>query len=121
MALAVAGMLEPRLSLRTLVAPKAEPPAARGLRQDYELFLAGKPDLPRYTLHMQPTMWANRDTFTNRLPRLGALQSWQFLRAAPVEGEPTLLFRATHTHGEIYLRYSFDPAGKISRLVWWHL
>jgi D-alanyl-D-alanine carboxypeptidase len=121
MALAVAGMLEPALSLRTLVAPKAGPPAARGLRQDYEAFLAGKPDLRRYTLHMQPTMWANRDTFTGRLPRLGPLAAWEFLRAAQVEGEPTLLFRATHAHGEIYLRYSLDPAGHISRLVWWHL
>jgi CubicO group peptidase (beta-lactamase class C family) len=121
MALAVAGMLEPALSLRALAAPKTEPPAARGLRKDYELFLAGKPDLQRYTLHMQPTVWANRDTFTGRLPRLGALESWQFLRAAPVEGEPTFLFRATHAHGEVYLRYSLDPAGHISRLVWWHL
>jgi CubicO group peptidase (beta-lactamase class C family) len=121
MALAVAGMLEPRLSLRALVAPKAEPPAAQGLRRDYEAFLEGKPDLRRYTLHMQPTMWANRDAFAGRLPRLGPLASWQFLRAAPVEGEPTFLFRATHAHGEIYLRYSLDPAGHISRLVWWHL
>jgi CubicO group peptidase (beta-lactamase class C family) len=121
MALAIAGMLEPRLSLTALVAAKSEPPGARGLRQDYEAFLAGKPDLQRYTLHMQPTMWANRDAFAGRLPRLGPLQSWQFLRAAPVEGEPTLLFRATHAHGDIFLRYSLDPAGRISRLVWWHL
>jgi CubicO group peptidase (beta-lactamase class C family) len=121
MALAIAGMLEPRLSLTALVAAKTEPPGARGLRQDYEAFLAGKPDLQRYTLHMHPTMWANRDTFAGRLPRLGPLQSWQFLRAAQVEDEPTFLFRATHAHGEIYVRYSLDPAGHISRLVWWHL
>ena len=121
MALAVAGMLEPRLSLRTLAAPKTEPPAAKGLRKDYEAFLAGKPDLSRYTPHMRATMWANRNTFTGRLPRLGPLGSWQFLRAAQVEGEPTFLFRATHAHGEIYARYSLDPAGLISRLVWWHL
>jgi hypothetical protein len=121
MALAIAGMLEPRLSLTALVAPKAEPPAAQGLRRDYEAFLEGKPDLQRYALHMQPIMWANRDAFAGRLPRLGPLASWQFLRAAPIEGEPTFLFRATHAHGEVYLRYSLDPAGHISRLVWWHL
>ena len=122
LALAVAGLLEPRLSLRALVPPKsAEPAAARELRHDYELFLAGTPDLRRYTAHMQPTMWAARDSFTSRLPRLGPLQSWEFLRAAPVDGEPTLLFRATHAHGEIYLRYSLDREGRISRLAWWHL
>ena len=104
------------------MAPKtAEPLAAKGLRRDYELFLASTPDLRRYTTHMQPTMWANRETFTGRLPRLGPLVSSQFLRAAPVDGEPTLLFRAAHAHGEIYVRYSLDPDGRISRLVWWHL
>jgi CubicO group peptidase (beta-lactamase class C family) len=122
LALAVAGMIEPRLSLRALVPPKSgEPPAAKALRHDYELFVAGKPDMQRYTQHMQPTIWATRDTFDGRLPRLGALQSWQFLRAAPVDGEASFLFRATHAHGEIYVRFSLDPAGKISRLVWWHL
>lgn len=122
LAIAVAGMLEPKLALRNLVAPKGgEPPAASGLRHDYELFLAGTPDLQRYTTHLQPTMWANRGTFTGRLPRLGPLVTWQFLRAAPVDGEPTLLFRATHAHGEIYLRYSLDHDGRISGLVWWHL
>ena len=122
MALAVAGMIEPRVSLQSLVPSKGgEPSAAKGLRRDYELFVAGTPDLRRYTLHMQPTIWATRDTFDGRLPRLGALQSWQFLRAAPVDGEPAFLFRATHAHGEIYVRFSLDPTGKISRLVWWHL
>jgi CubicO group peptidase (beta-lactamase class C family) len=122
MAIAVAGMLEPRLSLRTLVArTNGEPPAAKGLRHDYELFVAGTPDMRRYTQHMQPTIWATRDTFDGRLPRLGALQSWQFLRAAPVDGEPSFLFRATHAHGDIYVRFSLDATGKISRLVWWHL
>ena len=122
MAIAIAGMLEPRLSLAALGAPKSgEPSAARGLRHDYELFLAGTPELQRYTTHMQPTIWQNRETFSGRSPRLGPLVSWQFLRAAPVDGEPSLLFRATHAHGEIYLRFSLDHTGRISRLVWWHL
>ncbi len=122
LALAVAGMLEPRLALRGLAAPHSgEPPTAMGLRRDYELFLSGAPDLQRYSAHMQPTIWQNRTTFEGRLPRLGPLVAWQFLRAAPVDGEPTALFRATHAHGEIYLRYSFDQQGRISRLVWWHL
>ena len=122
MAIAIAGMIEPRLSLANLVAPRSgEPPAARGLRHDYELFLAGTPDLQRYSAHMQPTIWQNRETFSGRSPRLGPLVAWQFLRAAPVDGEPSLLFRATHAHGAIYVRFSLDPTGRISRLVWWHL
>jgi D-alanyl-D-alanine carboxypeptidase len=122
LALAVAGLIEPKLSLRTLVAPRiGEPSAARGMRRDYELFLAGTPDLQRYGAHLQPTIWQNRDTFADRLPRLGSLVAWQFLRAAPVDGEPSLLFRATHAHGEVYVRYSLDRDGRITRMVWWHL
>ena len=66
-------------------------------------------------------VWGARDTFSGRLPRLGALVAWHFLRAAPVDGEPSLLFRATHAHGEIYVRFSLDRDGRISRLVWWHV
>lgn len=121
LALGVAGLLEPKVSLRTLVAPAKEPAAARGLRRDYELFLAGTPDLARYAWRLQPTVWENRDSFSGRLPRLGPLVSWQFLQAAPVDGEPSLLFRATHAHGEVYVRFSLDREGHVSRLVWWHL
>ena len=47
--------------------------------------------------------------------------SWTFLRKSVVDSEPAFLFRATHAQGEIYVRFSLDPQGKISRLVWWHL
>ena len=122
LALAVAGLIEPRLSLRAL--PAAQPganPAVPALRKDYELFLAGTPELQRYSADLEPVVWRSRDTFSHRLPRLGPLQGWQFLRAAPLDGEPSLLFRATHAHGEVYVRFSLDGTGRISRLVWWHL
>ena len=122
LALGVAGLLEPSISLRTLSAPRSgEPPAARDLRQAYEGFLAGVPDLSAYAHPLQATMWRNRDTFRDRLPRLGSLVSWTFLRKSVVDGEPAFLFRAAHTHGELYARFSLDPQGKISRLVWWHV
>ena len=122
LALGVAGLLEPSVSLRTIPASRSgEPPAAHQLRQAYEVFLAGEPDLSGYSPQLQATVWSNRDTFQDRLPRLGPLVSWAFLRESVVDGEPAFLFRAEHTHGEIYLRFSLDPQGRISRLVWWHL
>jgi CubicO group peptidase (beta-lactamase class C family) len=122
LALAVAGLLEPSISLRALAAPRSgDPSAARSLRRAYEDFLAGAPDLSAYSPHLQATMWSNRDTFHDRLPRLGTLASWTFLRESVVDGEPAFLFRATHAHGEVYARFSLDPKGRISRLVWWHL
>ena len=124
LALAVAGLLEPRLSLRALVPPKsAEPAAARELRHDYELFLAGTPDLRRYTAHMQPTMWAARDSFTSRLPRLGPLRvlgiparrarRWRADAAVPRHARarrdlPALLARSRRTH---------QPAGVVAPLA----
>jgi CubicO group peptidase (beta-lactamase class C family) len=122
LALGVAGLLEPSLSLRTLPAAAAgEPPAARTLRRAYDDFLAGVPDLSSYTLHLQATMWRGRDTFEGRLPRLGPIVAWAFLRESVVDGEPAFLFRASHAHGEIYVRFSLAADGRISRLVWWHL
>jgi D-alanyl-D-alanine carboxypeptidase len=122
LALGVAGLLEPSVSLRTLAAPRSgEPPAARTLRRAYADFLAGTPDLSAYSQQLQSTAWSTRDTFHDRLPRLGPLVSWTFLRESVVDGEPAFLFRAEHAHGEVYARFSLNPQGRISRLVWWHL
>lgn len=122
LALGVAGLLEPSLSLRSLTPPASgEPAVAHGLRNAYEHFLAGDPDLSVYAARLRDTMWENRATFEDRLPRLGPLVSWSFLQQSLVDGETALLYRATHAHGQVYVRFSLDPAGRISRLVWWHL
>jgi CubicO group peptidase (beta-lactamase class C family) len=122
LALGVAGLLEPSLALRAVRPPPGgEPAGARPLRQAYEAFLAGAPDLSVYAPSLQATLWHTRDTFSHRLPRLGALVSWAFLRESVVDGERALLFRATHAHGEVYARFSLDPQGRVTRLVWWHL
>lgn len=122
LALGVAGLLEPALALRTISAPRSgAPPGAYHLRRVYESFLACEPDLSDYAPQLRATMWRNRDTFHDRLPRLGSLLSWTFLRQSLVDGEQAYLFRAAHAQGEIYARFSLDSQGKISRLVWWHL
>jgi CubicO group peptidase (beta-lactamase class C family) len=122
LALGVAGLLDPSVSLRALQVPSTgEPAAATGLRQVYERFLAGDPDLSACAPALRDTMWLNRSTFANRLPRLGKLVSWHFLRQSTVDSEPALLYRAVHEHGEVYARFSLDGEGRISRLVWWHL
>jgi CubicO group peptidase (beta-lactamase class C family) len=122
LALGVAGLLEPAVSLRALAPADArEPKASRGLRQAYQDFLGGKPQLDAYAEPLRLTMWRVRDTFDGRLPRLGQLKNWNFLRQSMVDGETALLYRATHEHGQVYVRYSLDKQGRITRLVWWHL
>ena len=122
LAIGVAGLLEPKLSLRALAPlPGKLPVAAQPLRQEYEQFYAGQPDTRRYSHHARLTIWQGRDTFEGRKPRLGALKDWQLVRHAPTDGQDSYLFRATHERGEIYIRYSFDQAGRIDRVVWWHL
>lgn len=122
MAVAVAGLLEPSVSLRDL-RPLAGPvpAAARELRRDFEQFYAGTPELQRYTPAAQLTMWRNRGTFDGRRPGIGALKDWQLLRRAALDGEDSYLFRATLEHGEIYVRFSLARDGRIDRVVWWHL
>jgi CubicO group peptidase (beta-lactamase class C family) len=121
LALAVAGMIEPSLSLQALKPGTNEPAAGHTLRAAYAKFLAGVPDLTAYAPQLRDTMWDNRETFTGRRPRLGELRSWQFLRRSVVDGETALLYRAMHEHGQVYVRYSLDAQGRITRLVWWHL
>jgi len=123
LAIAVAGLLEPQLSLRKLPTARGPLPAAgRALRKDYELFYAGTPNLQRYTPHARRLMWQNRRTFfSGRSPRLGALKDWQFLRSTVIEGKDSYQYRATHEHGEIYVRFSLTRDGLIEHLVWWHL
>ena len=122
LAIAVAGLLEPQLSLHDLPRARgAVPAAARGLHRDYELYYAGKPDLQRYTPHARRTMWQQRETFAGISPQLGALKDWQFLRSTVTDNQDSYLFRATHEHGEIYSRFSVTRDGHIDRLVWWHL
>jgi CubicO group peptidase (beta-lactamase class C family) len=121
LALGVAGLLEPSLSLRALGAGSNEPRDARGLRVAYERFFRGEPDLAAYAPRLRDTLWENRASFEGRRARLGALQAWQFLRQSTVDGERALLYRATHEHGQVYLRYSLDSDGRVTRLVWWHL
>jgi CubicO group peptidase (beta-lactamase class C family) len=121
LALGIAGLLEPSLSLRALAPGSNEPQAARGLRTAYEHFYAGEPDLAVYAPRLRDVLWENRAAFEGRRPRLGALRGWQFLKRSTVDGEMALLYRATHEHGQVYLRYSLDRQGRITRLVWWHL
>ncbi len=122
LALGIAGLLESKLSLLTLE-PKA--PAdlelAARLESDYEALAAGHPDLERYVPRLRTLAWEGSGGLAGRLPRLGALERFELLRESELDGERTLLLRASHEHGRIYVRFSLDPERRISRLVWWHV
>jgi CubicO group peptidase (beta-lactamase class C family) len=122
LALGVAGRLEPELSLGAL-APRApsDPALAARLRGDYEALLAGEPDLDRYAPPMRPLAWEGAGGLAGRQPRLGELERFDFLAEAPLDGARALLFRAGHAQATLYLRFSLDGEGYITRLVWWHV
>jgi CubicO group peptidase (beta-lactamase class C family) len=130
LAIGVAGQLHAELDLPRLV-PRTQPPATTAepdaalvtrLRADYELFLSGRPDFERYTPALTLPVWEGAPGLAGRLPRLGALASFDLLRDDALDGERTLLCRARHAHGTIYWRASLDAAGeRIARLVWWHV
>lgn len=119
LALGVAGRLEPALALPEQSAP---PPAeAAALEAEYRRLLAGAPDLDRYAARMRESAWAGAGGLAGRAPRLGELARFEFLGERPLDGARALLFRASHARGRIYARFSLDPAGAITRLVWWHV
>ncbi len=119
LALGVAGRLEPALALPERAAP---PPAeATALEAEYRRLLAGAPDLDRYAARMRESAWAGAGGLAGRAPRLGELARFEFLGERPLDGERALLFRASHARGHVYVRFSLDPGGAITRLVWWHV
>ena len=123
LAIGVAGILEPALSLVALptIAASDATLVAR-LRADYEDFLDGKPDLERYAPSLRLAVWEGAAGLAGRLPRLGALRSFDLVRDEPIDGARSLLFRARHATGTIYWRASLDERGeKVNRLVWWHV
>lgn len=123
LAIGVAGLLDPAHSL-TALPPLAGVDGAllARLRSDYEAFLTGRPDLERYAPAISLPVWEGAPGLAGRAPRLGALQQFEILLDAPLDGERTLLCRARHAGGTIYWRASLDSAGaRITRLVWWHV
>jgi len=122
LALGVAGMVERRVGLRGLQAARApDEELAAALHRDYELFAAGTPDLMRYATGVRATLWAGTEDFADRVRRLGALRSFEFLREQTLDGDRAFWFRATYAGAAFYVRFSIDSQGLISRLGWWHL
>jgi CubicO group peptidase (beta-lactamase class C family) len=123
LALGVAGLLEPTLSLAALPQrPMLDRALLARLRADYEGFLAGKADLGRVAPALATGAWEGAPALAGRLPRIGPLVSFDLLQDAPLDGERTLLLRARHAAGTIYWRVSLDPRGEhLTRIVWWHV
>jgi len=120
LALGIAGLVAPELSLATLPAA-ADDATSAATRAVYELLLAGTPDLASYAPAYRAIAWEGAGGLAGRAPRLGTLASFELVRAATLDGERSALCRAIHARGTLYVRFSFDEAGKITRLVWWHV
>lgn len=122
LAIGVAGLLEPTLSLAKLSARQtADAETVARFRREYESFLSGDIDLARYSDAMQLPAWEASSGLVGRARRWGALTAFELLREEPVDGERSLLFRARHVNATAYFRVSLDSADRISRVVWWHL
>jgi D-alanyl-D-alanine carboxypeptidase len=117
LALGVAGLVVPALSLAELPARSAPPELCAA----YGELVAGAPDLTRYAPAFRAAAWAGAGGLAGRAPRLGELAACDEVEQRVVDGEPTRLVRATHARGTLYLRFSLTADGAITRLVWWHL
>jgi hypothetical protein len=124
MALGIAGLIDPAVSLAALEAGpgKGVSQEMRALlRSEYDHLLGGAPDLARYAPWFRTTAWEGAGSLQGRRARLGALIGFEVLREGRLDAERTFLCRARHEHAAVYLRFSLNAEGEISRLVWWHL
>ncbi len=124
LALGIAGLVLPELSLSSLPSLPAQAAAESApiadLRAAYEELLAGSPALERYAPALRTAAWDGAGGLAGRAPRWGALQTFDLVREAPLGGARSFLLRAVHSQATLYLRISLDADGRIARLVWWH-
>ncbi|MCM2270262.1 MAG: beta-lactamase family protein [Thermoanaerobaculia bacterium] len=118
LALGIAGLVEPALSLAALPVSTTGTAETAQLRAAYEELLAGSPALDRYTPTFRTAAWEG--SLAGRFRRWGALSRFELVRDAPLEGERSSLFRATHERATAYVRFSYADGGAITRVVWWH-
>jgi len=121
LALGIAGLLRPELSLARLAPrpPGAAPLAA--LAATYRQLLAGAPDLERFAPPLRISIFEGSPGLAGRSGRFGELVGFELLAESTVDGERALLVRARHEHATVYVRFSLDADGRVARLVWWHL
>lgn len=120
LALGVAGLVAPELSLAALSPISGSDARTAPLRAAYDELLAGRPTLDRYAARFRSAAWDGAGGVAGRAPRWGKLERFELVREALLDGRPSLLVRATHVGATVYLRFSLEPDGAISRLVWWH-
>jgi CubicO group peptidase (beta-lactamase class C family) len=118
LALGVAGRVRPELELGTLPALAQGTANAAELAAAYGELLAGTPALDRYAPRFRTRAWEG--SLAGRARRWGALSRFELVRDAPLEGDRSSLFRATHERATVYVRFSYADDGAITRAVWWH-
>ena len=113
LALGVAGMYVPEISLLAMQ-PKADPDPARTKRvQDEFLRLAkGAPDYSHYSAAMLHGIQEAVTDFATRTPHLGAFQSLSFLEER--NDDKLVYYRADFSNARLFLRVGFDSTGKIN-------
>ena len=121
LAIAVAGLLAPELSLARLPEVDGETALVERFAAAYGELLAGRPALDRYAAPFRSTAWEGTGGLAGRAGRFGALVRFALVRSATLDDEPSPLFRATHERATVYLRFSLAADGRVTRLVWWHL
>ena len=118
LAMGIAGLVEPALALGALPVSATGTAETAQLRAAYEELLAGTPALDRYAPPFRTAAWGG--SLAGRAARWGALRRFELVRDAPLEGDRSSLFRATHERATAYVRFSYADGGAITRVVWWH-
>ena len=122
LAIGIAGLVEPTLSLLTLRVVAEGKPAASDVQRDFESLIDRRLfQIERFSPSFQAAAWDGWPGLAGRIARLGERRGFEVVRRETLDGRRAVLCRASYAQGLIYLRFSYDADGKISRAVWWHL
>lgn len=122
LAIGIAGLLEPSLSLRALPVAAEGSPSASELQADFDALIGSRPfQMERFAPGFQAAAWEGGTGLAGRIARLGKRTGFEVIGREILDGRRAALCRVSYAQGQIVLRLSYDADGRISRAVWWHL
>jgi CubicO group peptidase (beta-lactamase class C family) len=122
LALGVAGVYVPQVSLSGLAArPDPEPALTERLRAEFERFSRGAPDRASYLASEAAAAWMGSQDLAARGHLLGRLDSFVLVEEGTEDGERVRYYRAGFAGGRMFVRVGLTASGLISGLQWWRL
>ncbi len=123
LAYGIAGNYLSEVSFRTRPAiPDPDASLASALRAEYERLLEGEVGDRSWVPQMRMAAWEGAGDLAARKDRFGALVGFDLISSERQNEKATLLwYRARHSNGLIFLRFTLNADRRITALQWYHI